>query len=81
MVNKSIVIVPEWLFDKINDAARSYHMMLVGEYVNGELDHTQLRVEQVLGETEKAYKVACDAETVNGTPKTWTAWIPKSVIA
>lgn len=80
-MTKGIVNVPEWLFNKVNDAAMNYHMVLVGEYKDGMLDHTKLRVVEVLAETEKAYKVAVDAETMNGTPKTWNAWLPKSVIA
>lgn len=81
MTNKSIITVKEWLFDKINDAARDYRMLLVGEIdAEGNLDHTKLRVDEVLAETEKAYKVTLDAETANGNARTWTAWIPKSAI-
>lgn len=79
-MEKAIWTVKEWIFDKINDEAKRYNMMLVGEYKDGMLDHTKLRVDEVLQETEKAYKVALDAETVGGHAKSWTAWIPKSQI-
>ena len=80
MKNQSIVTVKEWLFDKINKQAHAYHTYLVGEYNDGMLDHTKLRVNEVLAETEKAFKVALDAETANGIVKTWTAWLPKSAV-
>lgn len=79
-MKKGVITVKEWFFDKVNEAARSYHIYLVGESKDGMLDHTKLRVEEVLAETEKAYKVHLDAETANGHVRTWTAWIPKSVI-
>ena len=77
--------VKEWFFDKTNDAAKNFEMTLVGEYTDNEtlgrvLDHTIFRVEEVLAETEKAIKVALDAETFGGNVKTWTTWVPKSVI-
>lgn len=72
--------VKEWIFDKINDAAKRYNTYIAGEYKDGMLDHSKLRVEEVLAETDKAYKVALDAETANGHVKTWTAWVPKSAI-
>lgn len=80
MKNHSIITVKEWLFDKINETARDYHIYLIGESKDDMLDHTKLRVLEVLGETEKAYKVALDAETSGGNPKAWTAWLPKSAI-
>lgn len=81
MTSKSVVKVKEWFFDKINDEMSRYGIMLIGEYAkDGNLDHTLLRVEEVLAETEKAYKVSLDAETRSGYSKSWTAWVPKSVI-
>lgn len=80
MKNNTIITVKEWFFDKLNSQMLDYHCMIVGEYQDGRLDHTKLRVDEVLAETEKAYKVAIDAETQSGRPKTWTAWLPKSVI-
>ena len=80
MKNKTTIKVAEWLFDKIYEAAKNYHIWLVGTYKDGQLDHTVLRVEEVLAETEKAYKVSIDAETESGVVKTWTAWIPKSAV-
>ena len=79
-MKKGVVTVKEWFFDKVNDTCRSYNCQLVGEYKDDMLDHTKLRVEEVLAETEKAYKVVLDAETANGHAKAWTTWIPKSVI-
>ncbi len=79
-MTKSIWTVKEWIFDNINEAARKYRTYLVGEYTDGILDHSKLRIEEVFEETEKAYKVALDAETASGYAKTWTAWIPKSAI-
>lgn len=79
-MTKGIVTVKEWIFDKINDAARNYNIMLIGEYKDGMLDHTKIRVEEVLAETEKAYKVSVDAETLGGNWKPWTCWIPKSAV-
>lgn len=80
MKNHSIITVKEWIFDKINEAAHGYRIYLIGESKDGMLDHTKLRVLEVLAETEKAYKVALDAETSGGNPKAWTAWLPKSAI-
>ena len=80
-MTKGVITVPEWLFDKINDSAKNYHVMLVGEYNDGMLDHTKLRVNEVLAETDKAYKVSLDAETFSGNFKEWSAWLPKSVLA
>lgn len=80
MKAQTIATVKEWIFDKINNEARRYSIYLKGEYVNGELDHTKIRVEEVLAETEKAYKVGLDAETTSGHSKIWTAWIPKSAV-
>ena len=77
---KSTIKVKEWFFDKVNEAASAYNTYIVCEYTDGVADHTRLRVEEVLGETGKAYKVAIDAETASGSHKTWMAWIPKSVI-
>lgn len=72
--------VKEWFFDRVNDACKNYGMLLCGEYKDGMLDHTILRVDEVLNETEKAYKVKLDAETYAGHYKGWISWIPKSVI-
>lgn len=80
MTQRSTITVKEWFFDKLNDQMLNYSCMIVGEYTNGRLDHTKLRIEDVLGETEKAWKVTVDAETRSGHAKAWTAWIPKSVI-
>ena len=85
MQNQSIITVKEWFFDKVHDQALGYHISLNGEYtehpvMGNVLDHTKLRVEEVLAETEKAYKVKLDAETIYGNWKPWTTWIPKSVI-
>lgn len=80
MNNRTTITVSEWLFDKINEEAHRYRIYLVGEYVDGCLDHSKLRIEEVLAETEKAYKVSIDAETIGGNYKPWTAWIPKSAI-
>lgn len=80
MINHGIIKVKEWFFDKVNDACKNYGRMLVGEYTDGMLDHTLLRIEELLAETEKAYKVNVDAETFGGNSVTWTCWIPKSVI-
>lgn len=79
-MTRGIWTVKEWIFDKINESCKDYRCILVGEYADGMLDHTKLRVEEVLAETEKAYKVSLDAETFGGYPKSWTAWIPKSAI-
>lgn len=80
MKNKSIITVKEWFFDKVNDTCMNYKCMLAGEYIDGMLDHTKIRVDEVLAETEKAFKVAIDCETFNGNYKRWETWIPKSVI-
>lgn len=80
MKDNTVITIKEWFFDKLNDQMLNYHCMIVGEYENGRLDHTKLRVSEVLAETEKAYKVSIEAETQSGRPKTWTAWLPKSVI-
>lgn len=79
-MTKQIWTVAEWLFDKVNAQAAEYRIYLIGEYKDGMLDHTKLRVEEVVAESEKAYKVKLDAETAGGHVKTWTAWVPKSVI-
>lgn len=72
--------VKEWFFDKVNETCKGYGRALVGEYKNGQLDHTILRVNEVVAETEKAFKVKLDAETFGGHWVEWTAWVPKSVI-
>lgn len=84
MKDHTTITVKSWLFDKLSDEMRRYHFLLVCEYtdVNGlsMADHSKLRVEEVIAETEKAYKVKLDVETVNGNPRTYTAWLPKSAI-
>ncbi len=85
MKDHTTITVKPWLFDKLSDEMRRYHFLLVCEYtdVNGlsMADHSKLRVEEVLAETEKAYKVKLDVETENaGHPRTYTAWLPKSAI-
>ena len=77
---KSTIKVKEWFGEKINEEAKGFHLYLIGEYKNGMMDHSQLRVEEVLRETEKAFQVALDAETANGDVRVWKCWIPKSVI-
>ena len=77
---KKIITVKEWFFDKTNDTCKNFGRLLVGEYKNGMLDHTKLRVEEFLAESEKAIKVRLDAETFNGNVASWECWIPKSVI-
>lgn len=77
---RQVITVKEWFFDKTNDACKNYHRTLVGEYKDGMLDHTKLRVEELLAETDKAIKVKLDCETFNGTVSSWECWIPKSVI-
>lgn len=83
-MEKGVIKVKEWFFDKVNDACKNYNCILSGEYeeVNGitMMDHTKLRVDEVLFETEKAYKVIVEAETFRGHYKGWTTWVPKSVI-
>jgi len=84
MKAQSTIRVKEWFRDKLATEARKYHILLNGEYDTvGEvqmLNHETLRVEAVLGETEKAFRVVLDGETTFGNPHTYTAWIPKSVI-
>lgn len=84
MTSRSIITVKEWFFDKIWDQVRAYHFFPATEstVIDGiqQADRTKLRIEEVLGESEKAWKVLIDCETENGHPRTWTAWIPKSVI-
>lgn len=79
---KGVITVPEWFFDKLNDKAKNIRLLLDGEYdEEGYLDHTKLRVCWVERETEKAYLAVLDAESFGGSPATFTAWIPKSVIS
>ena len=84
MEGKTTIKVKEWFFDKVYEEAKKYHIYLNGEYkdVNGieMLDHTTLRVDEVLKETEKAVQVVLDAETESGSYHSWKTWIPKSVI-
>lgn len=82
---KQIITVPEWFWNRIDNDIRRYGWSLVVEYKESEslldrIDHTKLRVEEVFEETEKAYKVALDAETIGGYPKEWICWIPKSIL-
>lgn len=72
--------VPEWFFEKVNESCKNYGMLLCGEYKNNKLDHTILRVDSVVGETEKAYNVIVEAETFGGSYKPWKVWIPKSIL-
>lgn len=64
------ITVKPWLFDKLSDEMRRYHFLLVCEYtdVNGlsMADHSKLRVEEVLAETEKAYVVGYVVYDENG---------------
>ena len=84
MEGKTTIKVKEWFFDKVYEEATKYHIYLNVEYkvVNGieMLDHTTLRVDEVLKETEKAVQVVLDAETKSGSYHSWKTWIPKSVI-
>ena len=84
MEGKTTIKVKEWFFDKVYEEAKKYHIYLNGKYkvVNGVeiLDHTTLRVDEVLKETEKAVQVVLDAETESGSYYSWKTWIPKSVI-
>ena len=80
MTGHSTITVKEWFFDKICEAVGKYHWFPVATYKDGMRDDTKLRVEEVLAETEKAYKVTIDCETSNNSVKTYTTWIPKSVI-
>ena len=77
---RGLLTVKEWFFDKTNEDAKAHGILLCGEYKDGMLDHTIMRVEQVLGESEKAINVVLDAETFGGTFNGWKTWIPKSVI-
>lgn len=84
MESKTTIKVKEWFFNKVYEEAKRYHIYLKGEYkfVNNVemLDHTILRVDEVLKETEKAVQVVLDAETESGSYHSWKTWIPKSVI-
>lgn len=84
MESKTTIKVKEWFFNKVYEEAKKYHIYLKGEYkfVNNVemLDHTILRVDEVLKETEKAVQVVLDAETESGSYHSWKTWVPKSVI-
>lgn len=80
MKDRCTITVKEWFFNKVNMESKRYGLLLIGEYKDGVLDCTKLRVEQILAETEKAFKVMLDAETFRGNWKGFTTWIPKSVI-
>lgn len=85
MKDNSIITVKSWFWDKLQDEMRRYHLLLVCEYVDADglhmADHSKLRIDEVMAETAKAYKVAIDAEFENGgRGHAWHAWIPKSVI-
>lgn len=84
MESKTTIKVKEWFFNKVYEEAKKYHIYLKGEYkfVNNVemLDHTILRVDEVIKESEKAIQVVLDAETENGSYHPWKTWIPKSVI-
>lgn len=82
---RGIWTVKEWFFNKISDEAMNKKVYIMGEYIEQEngnhvLDRTKFRIEGILGETEKAYKVQLDAETWGGRWCGWTTWIPKSVV-
>lgn len=76
--------IKEWLFDKINNEAKGYHMLLDGEYHdesgNRVLDHTSIHVIEVLSETEKALRVKLECTTFGGHYHSYTTWLPKSQI-
>lgn len=84
MKGKTTIKVKEWFFDKVYEDAKKYHIYLCGEYTIENdirmLDHTTLRVDDVIKETEKAVQVVLDAETESGSYHSWKTWIPKSVI-
>lgn len=84
MKNNSIVTVKEWFFDKLYDTMSSYKCLPRAQYKTEDgiqvIDRTKLFVTEVLAESEKAYKIAVDAETYAGNYKSWTTWLPKSVV-
>lgn len=84
-----VYTIKEWLRDKIDEEAKSYHMLLDGCYsfdtdnhVDGSisLNHSTILVEEVVSETEKAVKVQLSATTFGGHYHAFTAWLPKSQI-
>lgn len=80
MTNKSIIKVKEWFGNKVDDEAGIYGWYPVATYVDHIRDNTQIRIEEVVRETEKAIKVVVDCEDRMGNPRALSLWIPKSVI-
>ena len=84
MESKKIITVKEWFFDKVYEEMRKYSWYPVFEYVNvngiNMADHTKIHLENVLRETEKAFYIEIDAESMDGHPRAFKTWIPKSVI-
>lgn len=83
---RGTISIKEWFFNKVNEECKKYGMILAAEYKYDEdlqtsvCDRSKMRIDNVLAETEKAYKVVLDAETFGGAYKGWQTWIPKSVI-
>lgn len=75
----------EWLFNKVNNESRNYHIHLdFDRDENGMMEIEDgcvfAHVEEVLGETEKAIKVRLASGECVGSTKGWTTWLPKSCV-
>lgn len=85
-----MIKVKEWKATQIKMDMAKYHWMPVYEYttVNGieqaynPEDESYTFIGEILSESEKAYKVELETQTESfgATGKTFTCWIPKSVV-
>ena len=77
--------VKEWFYDKEHDKATRYNIFMdyerdengLANIVDG---YIFLKVEKILGKSEKAIHVRISSGDVVGSYKGWTCWIPKSLI-
>ncbi len=86
-----MIKVKEWMAWQIREDMNKYHWAPVFKYwtspegiekAQDETDNSYTFVGKVVGESEKAYKVELEVETVNfrGAAKPFTRWIPKSQV-
>ena len=79
-MKRGTVEIKEWFFDKLENQMKNYGMLIAGTYEDGIRSNSKIRINEVLAESEKAYKINIDADTFGGNCRTYTTWIPKSVV-
>ena len=80
---RQFITIKGWFLNKTQATASAYKCFIniYNRDENGIIpENTQVLVEEVIAESEKAVQVRLATGEIDGSAKGWKTWLPKSVI-